>query len=225
MLNNEQCKILARYAELKIISDNGLMCSVGEADKNALIKIRLEEFVDRMQLEPMRLSWLLGNNNYIAGGAVLNWILQENKNEDIDFFVKDEEAANMFISFILGLGFVFSSNSGYATTFFNSETGLILQVIRRFMGSPERIISTFDINLCKFAIDADHLYTQRYAVLDLLSNMIRINDNHTTKFNILDRVLKYQRKGFFIPNSLRKRLYYKEPVKEISKHPVVGPWY
>jgi len=179
-----------------------------------------------MGLEDLRLNWLLGNNNMIAGGSVLNWIWGENTHGDIDFFFKDEEYADIFVEFIKGIGFKLVCETSYAGTYFEPLQGIILQVVgnpdrgpytrqgprNNFVayGTPHEVIDNFDFHICKFAVDSDYLYTTSRAIQDLLKLTIDNTGNEKSMF--LQRILKYTRKGFFMSPKIKRYLKYDKPI-------------
>jgi len=223
MLKGNQILTLAKIGKLKLRTYNGIPIAVVNTTDNK-IKIPYEKFKSLMQLEDIRLDWLLGRNNMIAGGSVLNWIWGEQTNEDIDFFFRNEESAEIFAQFIKGIGFKHTLTTGYASTYFEEEQGVILQIVgssskytgphgsvpRDFVdhGTPEEIIENFDFHVCKFAIDHEYVYTTSRAIQDLLMLTIDVTGNE--KDSIKRRVLKYLRKGFFVSSKIRSSIIYQK---------------
>jgi hypothetical protein len=224
VLNHEQIQTLAKIGKMKVRCCDGVPIAIAGASHRE-IKYPYEQFREEMGLEDLRLNWLLGNNNMIAGGSVLNWIWGENTHGDIDFFFKDEEYADIFVQFIKGIGFKLTSETGYAATYFEPLQGVILQVIgnperssysqqgakNKFTayGIPQEVIDNFDFHVCKFAVDADYLYTTSRAIQDLLK--LTIDNTGNEKNYFLTRVLKYNRKGFFLSPKVKRLIKYDKP--------------
>lgn len=232
MLTNKQVKYLCKVSDLEPKIHNGIIYGVGSLNKDSKnIVIPYDVFVSEMDLEHPRLHWLLSHNGFMAGGAVLSWLLQDNQNNDIDFFFRNHDAAINFANFITQYDFVETNDTDYAKTFFNEEEGIILQVVGAgnaeykkltdgtqvsLFGTPQDVISTFDISVCQFALDCDNLYSNRNAISDLITRTLSVSDigkkttgffnklkstfSADTKSPHIERILKYHRKGFFLPN-------------------------
>lgn len=229
MLNNSQINFLAKISNIDAYKYGDLIIGVNNRQHfTACVKYPYEEFKTRMGLQDIRFDWLLTDKVFLAGGAVLNWVWGENKNEDIDFFFTNPDSAQNFRALIQSYGFVETSETKYAMTCFNDDDGTILQVVgtkdagggkkddqlfNGFIpcGTPPETISRFDIELCKFAVDGDSVYFTVGAALNLMNKTIHSSGQ---KYNTSDRVLKYNRKGFYIPNV-------EEQPKDVSN----GGWY
>jgi hypothetical protein len=212
MLNNSQVKFLSEMCNLNIHKYGDVVISVNDrSNKNKVIKHNYEDFKNNMGLDDIRFHWLLSNKTYISGGSALNWIWGEHKNEDFDFFFINNETAQNFKMLIANYGFEETCESKYALTFFNREEKIILQIIgsqgkgkpdEKFngfipFGTPEETIQRFDINVCRFAVDGEFVYTTVGAVLDLINRVVKITEE---KYNTKERITKYNQKGFFLPN-------------------------
>ena len=228
MLNHAQIQTLAKIGRLGVRCCDGIPISVSCAS-NRKIKYPYDQFRKEMGLEDLRLNWLLGSNNMIAGGSVLNWIWGENTQGDIDFFFKDEESADIFVEFIKPIGFKLTAETNYAATYFESLQGLILQVVGDSThradhspynspaaqeivayGTPEIIIDNFDFHVCKFAVDSDYLHTTSRAIQDLLK--MTIDNTGKEKNYLISRILKYNRKGFFLSPKIKRYMKYDKPI-------------
>lgn len=208
MLNNNQIKTLAEIGKLDISEYQGYVLGVNCSEDNK-IKMSYEEFKKAMCLPDMRLAWMLGNNNLLAGGSVLNWIWGEQTNDDYDFFFKDLQALENFELFLKNY-FIFSHETKCAKTYVSDDNGLIVQLVGSkyalptFFGTPEEVIGRFDLGICRFAVDSDYLYTTSCSIRDLISkSLIIYNKNNEIKYNIstIARLFKYSRKGFYRWNS------------------------
>lgn len=214
MLNINQVKFLAKIAKLDTYEYGDVVVGVGSRQHiSACISYPYEDFKQNMGLSDIRFDWLLTDKVFLAGGSVLNWVWGETKNEDIDFFFTNADSASNFRALIGGYGFVETNESRYAMTCFNEEEGVIIQIVgsddqsgrkdeKIFNGfipfdTPQETIKRFDIGLCKFAVDGDNVYFTVGAAVDLITKTI---NNTGEKYNTKERTLKYNRKGFFIPN-------------------------
>lgn len=203
MLTNKQVKYLCKVSDLEPKIHNGIIYGVSKLNKdNTNIVVPYDTFVKEMDLEYPRLHWLLSHNGFMAGGAVLSWLLQDNQNNDIDFFFKNKNAAADFASFITQYDFVETNDSKYAKTFFNEEGNIILQVVgsgdaeyknqpdgskASLFGTPQEVINVFDISVCQFAIDCDNFYSNRSSILDVITKNLNIVSGKKTD-GIFNRV-------------------------------------
>lgn len=228
MLTHKQIITLANIGKLKIKCCDSIPIAVSPIKYNDII-YPYEDFKREMGLDDLRLNWLLGKNNMIAGGSVLNWIWGEKTNGDIDFFFRNEESADIFTEFIKGIGFKLVKETGYALTYFEQQQGLILQVVgnpnenpyikdNNFIayGTPQEIIENFDIYVCKFAVDSDYVYTTSRAIQDLLKMTVDYSSNE--KRNVLLRLFKYVHKGFYPSSKIKRFIKYDEPIFMESKN-------
>jgi len=173
-----------------------------------------------MGLDDIRFNWLTSYNGYIAGGAAMNWVWQENTNQDIDFFFTNEESYLNFIALAETFGFrksqrpaAWLAKSDPRNEFtYTRETDATIQVIggewqtgttgyRNIYadpyGSTFNTITKFDLRICQFAIDCDNIYFSLNSVGDLITKRIVENYRKTTKGRIASRVRKYIDKGFY----------------------------
>lgn len=228
MLTHNQIIELSKICDLKIRCCDGVPISVYPC-RDKKVKYPYEDFRKRLGLEDLRLSWLLGKNNIIAGGSVLNWIWGENTNTDIDFFFKDQESSEIFVEFIKGIGFKLSGKTSYAETYFEKEQALILQVVNgfrtirnnslflidydegpkslSFYGMPFDVISSFDIHLCRFAVDNEYIYTTKYAIQSLFRMTVSVTGKQRD-YAMVGRLLKYVNKGFVLSPETKSGLSY-----------------
>jgi len=214
MLNNEQITFLAKLANLDIYTYDELIIGVNNRKHSSvIIKHSYDDFRAKMGKEDIRLHWLLSDKCFLAGGSVLNWVWGEDKNEDIDFFFTNEDSSQNFRALINNYGFEETQSTHYALTCFNQEEGLIIQVVGSSsaksankkraefngfipFGTPEETIGRFDISVCKFSVDCDYIYFTVGAIHDLISMNINASESRR---NTKQRILKYNRKGFYLP--------------------------
>lgn len=214
-LTNAQLCTLVELAGIQTITYGDLLIGV-KTKNDTTISVPYDYFKQKMGLDNIRFDWLLTDRIFLAGGSVLNWIWNENKNEDIDFFFADKEAARNFGTVIENWGFEQTKSTQYASTYFNAEDGLIVQVVgaetddRRSkhreqtdefngfipFGQPQEILSRFDLEICKFLIDGNYVNFTAKAVVDFISKRLVVKNK---KYNTPQRLIKYNRKGFYIP--------------------------
>jgi len=133
-------------------------------------------------------------NFFIAGGSVLSVVLRQDTKQDLDLFFRtknDYNRAKMYLSKTYHTEY----ESDNAITFtkeaqvkFNWDTisaqeNVTVQIIKRSFGSPEDIISNFDLNKSMIAYEDDEV------IIDpRFSEPLHIITKHT---NSLKRALKY----------------------------------
>lgn len=209
MLNTAQIEYLAGLSGCRIIKINQEPVSIVRPDKNRKIVVPYENFKNNMGLEDLDWQVLCGQYNMIGGGAALNWVWQEEKNEDIDFFFLNNEGKRVFASFISApsFGFHCSRETGYADTYFNAERNITFQLVSLHYGTPFEILAHFDFGVCKWIVDADNLYTYAHTISDLLAMRLSDTNNKTgIKGSFVARVLKYYRKGFYLDSGISEKL-------------------
>lgn len=231
MLNVDQIKALAGVGKINVKICNDIPIAMAPVLKDMAIKYPYEAFKKVMGLDSLRLDWLLGKENFIAGGAVLNWIWGEDKNEDTDFFFRSPETYELFQIFIESIGFRKVNSTGYAETFFESSTGVVIQTIGRVeevlsrdfvaFGTPELVIKNFDFHLCKFAMDHEFVYTTSLAIHQLLQMVIDFTGAQKRNNSlILKRVLKYNKKGFWLSSDITNRIIIDTSKMEDTRFPI-----
>lgn len=178
-------------------TDNFYRCSYDDAKK-------------AMGAEDMRFHWLLTEKLYMAGGSVLNWVWGENKNEDFDFFLTEPNIDFALLNFIKEIGFVKVNKTHYADTY-SDKNNTLVQIVNLQYGTPEKILSNFDINVCRFAVSSEYFYTTRRAVIDLLSMTITLGAKSNNN-KAISRLLKYSRKGFYINRHIVDSFNYSDGV-------------
>ena len=72
------------------------------------------------------------------------------------------------------------------------EKGHDVVAIGKRTGKVKDVVSRFDYDLCKFAVDVDNVYFTPKSITDLIS--LRLDGSPKHQF----RAYKYSRKGFFI---------------------------
>lgn len=176
---------------------------------SSFIKINYEEFKNRLGLNDIRFHWLLSDNVYIAGGAVLSWVYPEISSGDTDFFFTNISAALRFDEFIRGYEFKLTKNSRYTKTY-NYKDQFDIQLVGindppikssftkgiyggRFFRMPIDTFKDFDFHASMFAVDCDYFYTRADAIESIISmDLTKNNKSHVNK----NRFYKYVNKGF-----------------------------
>jgi hypothetical protein len=165
-----------------------------------------------MGLDDLRLHWMTTSTAFQAGGAVLNWVLRETKNEDIDFFFTGPDVAERF-ELMAKQYFAYCRETYCAKTYQNDAT--ILQLVgnqcspAHFFGSPADAIGRFDLELCKWAVDSENVYTTNYAVRDLIAKSLHYNGENSIQYlnqTSTQRLFKYSRKGYYASDRDTKKL-------------------
>jgi len=228
MLNQNQIKALAKIAGLRLNYIDDVPVSVLGSD-DRYIQYPYEDFKSELELDDIRLQWLLGMDNFVAGGSVLNWIWGEDTNQDVDFFFRQGDKIDTFTAFIESIGFVYTRDTMYAKTYFEPNDNLVIQVVGHIddshttfysFGHPTQIIDRFDIHLCKFAVDKDYVYMSTQAVRDLLKLTVDATGHEKPLF--INRLFKYIQKGFYCSPRIRMCLKYDKPQR---KQETMGKYY
>lgn len=230
MLSNKQIEYLVDLCKIRVRRIDSKVVGLFEPNKD-IMKINYTEFKDSMEIDDIDMHWLTSYNGYIAGGAVLNWVWQENTNRDIDFFFVSEDAYDRFRAMIESFGFVrIDPNNAldYSKTdprlpYKNSNKKI--QVIggqweigwrgyEKLHGvpyaTPIENIKRFDLRICQFAVDCENVYFSKRAVADLLTRRIVPLQKGGPRFR--SRLDKYIDKG----------LYYEE-YKNVGKSAYLNP--
>ena len=204
MLTTDQITYLCFLADLTSCQrNNQVLYITDKADQSANLTIPFNDFQRNMGLEDLRLHWLTTTNAFIAGGAVLNWALREQQNEDIDFFFTDVEVGNRFEAVICNY-FKLCRETMCAKTYQNES--VILQLVGttgspyQFFGSPVEVLNRFDMDLCKWAADCNNVYTTNWAIRDAITKSLHYKEDCQIKYvtqSSMQRLFKYSRKGFY----------------------------
>ncbi len=139
---------------------------------------------------------------WVAGGSVRKvWFGQPWKDQDVDFFFRDQDQFDRFNAVISALGEKTKTyyNSQNAITYkisLRSGEEVKIQAIRRdFYPSAEAVLDDFDFTLVQFASDGVQMLTNPTALEDIRFNRIKPNPLCKRRLNPM-RVLKYAAYGF-----------------------------
>jgi hypothetical protein len=215
MLSTAQIQVLADLSDFEVVKSDELIIGLKLPQAYKPIQTSYDNFKAAMGLEELRFHWLCGSTNMIAGGSVLDWIEGRPTSADYDVFFTSPDSTEMFKLMIENYGFVPTRQTDYALTCFNPEEGVVIQIVgygnsKRLMydspaaelfGTPQSVISKFDITLCRFAVDADYLYTDTMTIRDLITKSIRLGVVSNLELTT-ERVIKYAKKGYYLPQSV-----------------------
>lgn len=178
---------------------------------------------------------------WIAGGFLRAMIAGENDDSgDIDFFFNTEEAFNKVLDLIKRPDSIRGAEKAfnYYTTpaAHNMEKLRIvdcesevqfrpnIQLVRLFwFTSPEHVIDSFDFTVCQFITDGTTLWFGPKSFEDVQARAIRHHRETGDAIAALNRILKYQHKGYKIAKDLfiraeKDALYMLNSTEEMTKH-------
>lgn len=162
-------------------------------------KYNIVHTVDREPVNIVKPNWQTGP--WIAGGAVLRWYQNQPVGEsDIDIFCSSAKQADDVILAIKSYGrFTTKFESDNATTLsYTSHDGdqnWTLQIIkRRFFNSPEDVIDSFDITVCRLATDGKTLVLGKDTAKDIREKNLRFR--MPLQPDALKRLTKYWIYGY-----------------------------
>lgn len=133
---------------------------------------------------------------FIAGGVFKN-VFTGQEVRDIDFFFKsqaDFELAERKL--YADRGYEFAYETPRAVGFRNIKTGVIVELIFIFFGTPCEILNTFDFTVCKVAMEKETLYTHPEFFEHLTLKRLVIGPKLYNPVNTFERSYKYTRYGF-----------------------------
>lgn len=164
---------------------------------------------------------ILENNNAIIAGGALTSVIKKEKINDFDIWFSNEDdykrAINEFDSFYIdkirgGSRSFFSMNNSKHTTF-NAITYTIDNMRYQFIsptkyefGSVGEIIKQFDFICVMCGVDMKNkklVYDNNF-FSDANSKRIRINPTLKSPASLIDRIIKYTRKGFTLSKSSQR---------------------
>lgn len=158
----------------------------------------------------------LPDGAYIAGGFLRAMIAgEDDSNGDIDFFFHTEEAFNKTLDLIRNPSSIPGAEKAfnfYAIPEYEDIKKLRIidceslvsfrpniQLVRLYwFDSPEHVIDSFDFTVCQFITDGKTLWYNPSSFDDLKNKVIKQHRETNDAISILNRVLKYQGKGYNI---------------------------
>lgn len=154
---------------------------------------------DREPVNIIKPNWQTGP--WIAGGAVLRWYQNQPVGEsDIDIFCSSAQQAEQIIQNIKSYGrYTTKYESENATTLsytsHNGEQNWTLQIIkRRFFNSPQDVIDSFDITVCRLVTDGNTLSLGEHTAKDIREKNLRFR--MPLQPDALKRLTKYWTYGY-----------------------------
>jgi hypothetical protein len=154
----------------------------------------------------------------VAGGALTNILINQKPNDYDIYFLNEDD-------FITSKHFLDNSplvesesemgkhgSSGYNGVYYtHRSSGYKLNIVRGFYGSPEHVISQFDLSICCLAVDRNlNVYTIPSMDLDKIHRSMLLDEDMYVDFRHVHdvyattgRALKYAKRGFaFRPKDL-----------------------
>lgn len=156
------------------------MSNIQEIER--ILKIQKEELCCKL---PSKLQKEFDEKCYISGGCIYSYVNGE-KPKDIDFFVTDEKFIEVLLDF-----FKHSSNhKSFITNYAISYRQF--QIITKFYGEPEKVVSEFDFLHNMFYLDFNDKIKTLSDFKYLYTSKLYINENRIRDIsNVLFRVPKY----------------------------------
>ncbi len=154
----------------------------------------------------------------VAGGALTNILINQKPNDyDIYFLTEDDFISSKHL--LDNSSLVQSESemgehgsSGYNGAYYTHRSGgYKLNIVGRFFGPPEHVISNFDLSICCLAVDRNlNVYTIPSMDLDKIHRSMLLDEDMYVDFRHVHdvyattgRALKYAKRGFaFRPKDL-----------------------
>lgn len=166
------------------------------------------------QLPKLRLidRFMSGHKGYIAGGCFKQLFLGE-KIKDIDLFFETNSDADAAISYYSGndeFKQVYSNDR--VTGFKCQKTGIVVEVISSFLGSPAEMIGNFDFTItkafyCKNELDGAYEFYHHNRFFEHLTNRkLVIDDRVLFPLSTFNRSYRYVKYGFGLCGESKTRL-------------------
>jgi hypothetical protein len=156
---------------------------------------------------------------FVAGGAVRDWFSSSKITSDVDLWFKNVDDANKTVEKL---------RSEFGEPMFESD-GVVnfairkhkIQIIRRvFFQTPEDVLNYFDFTISCAAVSTVEVIVHPQFFSDLCRRRLNIA-NLPHPRTTLNRVLKYERKGFRIcPDEMNKLV---RAVHKLQPHEIDGP--
>jgi hypothetical protein len=141
------------------------------------------------------------NGPWVAGGSLLRTHLGISINTDVDFFFKDKQQYEKYITDVTtSPNFIVlnSQETKWHTTLTIDYKGsrYLLQLIhKKFFTSACNLLDSFDMNICQIAFDGKHLYHAEKCLEQIKDRQI-IVENLKFPNIFMERALKYSKLGF-----------------------------
>lgn len=156
------------------------------------------------------LSWLdrymAGHKGFIAGGCFKN-IFSGQKVKDLDvFFEKQKDFDEADKTFSGDENYYFCYENKNAKAFKNKNTGIVVELIQKTFGTPEKILNDFDFTITKFAyfkakdedgnIHYKAMYTDTFFEHLHLKRLV-LDDKILFPMGTFERMFRYTKYGYF----------------------------
>lgn len=163
-----------------------------EGNKYLDVSRKLSKLVRKLYLKPL----FRKTEAMICGGAVLSTFTGQ-RISDIDIFFKDELVLNKFkeeLSLFDGCELIMDDEYCSLLKFKTKK----IQLIKRFYGTPQEILSKFDFTICQvcYVPKTDTFYLHRNFHAHVEEKQIVMNPNMPFPLATINRVAKYISKGY-----------------------------
>lgn len=137
---------------------------------------------------------------WLAGGALRRTLLQQEPESDFDFFFRDADQLNEFMSALKAKGLSLVRETEHHMhlrgTLEGSEIPVDIQCIRfAFYTDARAVVDSFDFTICQFCFDGTTLTTGEHSLWDLGRKRLALR-RLTYPVSSMRRVLKYTKQGF-----------------------------
>lgn len=180
---------------------------------------------------PTELGKYMLDNTYIAGGAIVNFLIKQ-PIADYDMFIVSDEARDRIRGWFVEQDWnqegrdwrIKALTQNAVTVAFDS--GEVIQLVTRFTGYPERVFKSFDFEHCKayFVPSTDTLL---YNEDMIMNKKLVYTGEDDYPLNTMKRLVKFIRRGWDIDNEsilnlAKKMSRTKLDDPEIYKEQVIG---
>lgn len=168
-----------------------------------------DDIHDHVKLNKL-LPFMRLHRGFIAGGVFKN-IVQGEEFRDVDIFFESKEDWEAAVqSHYRSNEFEHKYESERAIGFKHKETGVVVELINVFFGTPKQILNTFDFTIAKAAIvrhdeSFRFLYHHEFFKHLLLRRLV-IGTTMYNPINTFERTLKYTRYGYNMCNQSKVNL-------------------
>jgi hypothetical protein len=156
-------------------------------------------FREFLELLPEGLRGKARSEIFVAGGAIVNYVLNS-PIADYDYFIKTDEGAAILREALVVGGFPLKAQTENALTIV-LPSGHVVQLVTRFTGEPARVFKDFDFEHTKCFYD--FATTELVYNGDVIRNrkLIYTGEKDRYTLNTLKRMAKFVRRGWNIDNA------------------------
>jgi hypothetical protein len=136
------------------------------------------------------------NNIWVSGGAIRQWVFGDEPASDIDLFFKSKEIFDKEVERLDGQNFKRLNTANHLVSF--DYHGQLLQCINySYFESTEKLLDSFDFNVCQFAWTGGDIITTAEALLTTGRKQLMVHKiDPNLAADSLRRAFKYQSKGY-----------------------------